>query len=81
MTFLPFLLVGLVPPYSPFFMAALEEYGLHLVHLTPNAILTLALFALACEAFVGVNPSLALFRQFFSLVRSPSLSPSPGAAL
>ena len=29
-TFLPFLLVGLVPPFSLFFMAALEEYDLHL---------------------------------------------------
>jgi hypothetical protein len=80
-TFLPFLLVGLVPTYSPFFMAALEEYGLHLMYLTPNAILILALFAHACEAFVGVNPSVVLFRQLFSLLRSPSLSPSPGAAL
>ena len=52
-TFLPFLLMGLVPPFSPFFMAALEEYGLHMVHLTPNAILTLTLFAHACEVFVG----------------------------
>jgi len=34
-------------------MAALDEYGLHMVHLTPNAILTLTLFAHACEAFVG----------------------------
>ena len=52
-TFLPFLLVGLVPPFSPFFMAALEEYGLHLVHVTPNAILTLAFFVHACEALWG----------------------------
>ena len=57
-TFLPYLLVGLVPPFSPFFMATLEEYGL-----TPNVILILALFA--------------LFRHFFSLMRSPSLSPVP----
>ena len=52
-TILPFLLVGLVQPFSPFFMAALEEYGLHLVHLTPNAILTLAFFVHACEALWG----------------------------
>ena len=35
-TFLPFLLVGLIPPFSPFFMAALEEFDLHMVHLTPT---------------------------------------------
>ena len=34
-TFLPFLLVGLVPHFLLFFMVALEEYGLHLVHLNP----------------------------------------------
>jgi hypothetical protein len=55
-TFLPFLLVGLVPSFSSFFMAALEEYGLLLVHPTPNAVVTLALFAHACEVFVGGEP-------------------------
>jgi hypothetical protein len=35
-TFLTFLLVGLVPCFSPFFMAALKEYDLHLMHLTPT---------------------------------------------
>ena len=53
----------------------------HLMHLTPNAILTLALLAHACEAFVGMGPSMALFCQFFRLVRSLSLSPGAGVAL
>ena len=74
-TFLPFLLVGLIRPFSPFFMAALEEFSLHMVHLTPNAILTLARFAYTCETFMGVSLSVALLRNFFSLVRSLSLSP------
>jgi len=74
-TFLPFLLVGLIPPFSLFLMAALKEFGLHMVHLTPNAILTLAHFAYACEAFMGVSPSVALIRNFFSLLRFLSLSP------
>ena len=73
-------MVGQVPPFLPFFMAALEEYGL-LVHPTPNAVVTLALFAHACEAFVGVSPSVALFCHFFSVVRSSSLSPGPGVVL
>jgi hypothetical protein len=38
-------------------MEVLEEFGLHLVHLTPNAVLTLVLFVHVCEAFVGVSPS------------------------
>jgi hypothetical protein len=72
--------VALIPPFSPFFMAALEEYGLHMVHLTPNAILTLTLFAHACEAFVEVSPSVAHFCHFFSLVQSPSVAPGAGAS-
>ena len=32
---------------------------------TPGAVLDLTLFAYACEAFVGVAPSVALFRHFF----------------
>ena len=61
-------------------METLEEFGLHMVHLTPNAVLMLALFAHACEAFMGVRPSVALFHHFFSLVRSPSVFPSAGTA-
>jgi len=36
--FLSFLGVELAPPFSPFFVAVLEEFALHLVHLTPNAV-------------------------------------------
>ena len=79
-TFIPFILVGLVPPFSPFFKATLEEFGLHMVHLTPNDILTLALFAHVCEAFMGVILLVALLRHFFILVRSPTVSPGAGAA-
>ena len=50
---LPFIMAGLVPPFLPFFVVALEAFALHMVHLTPNAILTLALFAHTCEMFVG----------------------------
>ena len=77
--FLFFLVVGLAPPFSPFFMAVLEEFAIHLVHLTPNAVLTLALYAHACEMFVGVLPSVELFRYFFAPCRLASLSLGPGA--
>ena len=46
-------------------MAVLEAVGLHMLHLHPNAVLILATFAHACEAFVGIMPSVALFRHFF----------------
>ena len=35
-----------------------------MLHLHPNAVLILATFAYACEAFVGVMPSVALFRHW-----------------
>nr|ABF97534.1 retrotransposon protein, putative, unclassified [Oryza sativa Japonica Group] len=60
--FLSFAMAGLVPSFSIFFMDILEFYDLQMAHLTPNAIMTLAIFAHLCEMFVGVRPSLRLFR-------------------
>nr|AAT47082.1 hypothetical protein [Oryza sativa Japonica Group] len=51
--FLPFAMAGLVPPFSSFFMDVLEFYDLQMVHLTPNAVMTLAIFAHLCEMFIG----------------------------
>jgi len=75
--FLSFLVVGLAPAFSPFFVALLEEFALHLVHLTPNTVLMLALFVHACEMFVGVRPTVEPFRHFYAPVRSGSISPAP----
>ena len=73
--FLPFAMAGLVPPFSSFFMDVLEFYDLHMAHLTPNAVMTLAIFAHLCEMFIGVRPSLRLFRWFFTVqpVSPPSV--------
>ena len=60
-----FVVAGLVPPMSLFFHAVLATYGLHVSHIHPNAMVTLAMFQHCCEAFVGINPSVALFRHFF----------------
>nr|ABF93932.1 retrotransposon protein, putative, unclassified [Oryza sativa Japonica Group] len=65
--FLSFAMTGLVPPFSIFFMDILEFYDLQMAHLTPNAIMTLAIFAHLCEMFIGVRPSLRLFRWFFTV--------------
>ena len=70
-TFYPFFMnsvvAGLVPPFSDFFYAVLGHYKLHAFHLDPNSVLLLSIFAFYYEAFVGVRPSVALFRHFFSL--------------
>lgn len=65
--FLYFLIAGLLPPFSDFFLAVLEHYQVRMLHLHPNAVLTLAIFTHLCEAFVGVMPSLELFRHFFAM--------------
>lgn len=67
--------VGLVPAFSDFFMEFLMLYGLWMTHLTPNAIITLAVFAHICEAFVGVMPSVAIFRRFFKLPKTGGSDP------
>nr|AAM01027.1 unknown protein [Oryza sativa Japonica Group] len=73
--FLSFAMAGLVPPFSSFFMDVLEHYDLQMAHLTPNAVMTLAIFAHLCEMFIGVRPSLRLFRWFFTVqpVSPPSV--------
>lgn len=63
---------GLIPPFSPFLLAILENYCIQLLHLHPRSVTLLAASAYWCEAFVGVMPSLALFRHFFCVrVLSP----------
>ena len=62
-----FLCAGLVPPMSTFLHAVLTEYGLLLAQLHPNGLLVLAIFQFLCEFFVGVMPSVALFRHYFGL--------------
>ena len=70
-TFYPFFMssvvAGLVPTFSDFFYAVLSHYKLQALHLHPNSVLLLSIFAFYCEAYVGVMPSVALLRHFFFL--------------
>ena len=43
----------------------MNTYGFRLLDFTPNAVLTMAVFAHLCENFVGVHPNVALFCHFF----------------
>ena len=60
-----FILVGFVPPMSAFFHAVMASYNLRLAQLHPNVVLGLLIFQYFCETFVGVHPSVALFRHYF----------------
>ena len=72
-------MVGLAPLFSPFFVAVLEAAALHLVHLTQNAVLTLVVFVHTPEMFIGVQPSVELFRRCFNPYRTATTSPGQGA--
>ncbi|KAK1682181.1 hypothetical protein QYE76_043029 [Lolium multiflorum] len=50
-----------------FFTAILEHYQVSVIHLHPNCITMLAIFAFWREAFVGISPSIALFCSYYSL--------------
>jgi hypothetical protein len=65
--FTAYALAGLVPPLSSFFLTLLEYYGLQLQHLSPNSIALVAIFVHLYELYVGVWPSVRLFRRFFVL--------------
>jgi hypothetical protein len=57
----------MVPPFSPFLLAILETYGIQAIHLHPRSVALLAVFAYACEAWIGIKPSVAYFCHLFSL--------------
>ena len=65
--FMSSIVAGLVPPFSDFFFAVLRHFKLHALHLHPNSILLLSIFAFYHEAFLGVMPSMALLRHLFYL--------------
>lgn len=55
----------LVPPFSDFLLCMMEQYGLLVLQLHPNAVAVLAVFAHLCENFVGLAPSVPLFQHFY----------------
>ena len=61
-----FVRCGFLPP-SEFLLLILNFYGLSLLHLNPNSIAFLSIFAHLCEAYILVVPVLDLFRFFYEL--------------
>jgi hypothetical protein len=61
---------GLAPSISSFFLLLLEEFGLQLQHLTTHSILLMSVFVHFMEMFVGVRPSVTIFKHFYALVGS-----------
>lgn len=63
--FARFILAGLVPPFSLFLHALMVAYQLRVAQLHPTSLFLLVVFQFLCEGFVGVMPSVALFRRYF----------------
>ena len=54
----------------------LSHYQINVLHLNPQSIILLTAFAFVCEAMVGIAPSVALLRHFFSLHLTDALQRS-----
>jgi NADH:ubiquinone oxidoreductase subunit K len=57
----------MVPPFPPFLVGISETYGIRAIHLHPKSVALLAVFAYACEAWVGIKLLVAYFRHLFAL--------------
>nr|ABA97527.1 retrotransposon protein, putative, unclassified [Oryza sativa Japonica Group] len=62
---LSFAMAGLIPPFTSFFHDVLDFHEIHTLHLTPNAVIILAIFVHLCEMFIRVRLSMRLFQYFF----------------
>nr|CAD40485.2 OSJNBa0067G20.1 [Oryza sativa Japonica Group]CAE03318.2 OSJNBa0032I19.12 [Oryza sativa Japonica Group] len=62
-----YILCDFIPPPSEFLLLVLNFYGLSLLHLNPNSIAFLSIFSHLCEAYIGVEPFLDLFRFYYEL--------------
>jgi hypothetical protein len=60
--FSAYALAELVPSFSSFVIVLLQHYGLQFQHLSPHSITLVVIFTHFCEIFVGVRPSVRLFR-------------------
>jgi hypothetical protein len=55
-------------PPNKFLVSFYRYYVLELVHLNLNTIAALTVFIVPCECWLGIEPSLDLFRHFYSRV-------------
>ena len=64
-TFRIFYARGLGHPAHPFLLGLLEEWRIGLHHLNPTGMLHITVFVTVCEAFLGIDPHVDLFREVF----------------
>lgn len=69
--FVSFVCAGLCLPDSSFLHHFLHYFSISLHDFTPNGVLHITVFLHFCEAFLGILPSITLFRYFFHLKSQP----------
>jgi hypothetical protein len=65
MSFMAFYEWGFDMPSHRFLRSLLQYYGLELDNLTRSRVLHIAAFMTLCEAYMGVDPELDLWNNFF----------------
>lgn len=75
------LLRSFSPPGSKFFRDVLHFYGLHPQDLGPNSISNLCQFQVVCEAYLQIEPSITLFREFFYINKQTECAKGPSLEL
>jgi hypothetical protein len=60
-------MVRLVALVSSFLLTLLLFYGLQLQHISPHSFVLVAIFIHFCEMFIGMRPSVPLFKLFHML--------------
>jgi hypothetical protein len=60
---------GFGVPLQQFLRSLLWYYGLELHHLTPLRVLHIASFMTLCEAYLGINLDLDMWKYFFHIHR------------
>jgi hypothetical protein len=56
---------GLGLPASDFLRGVLAFYEIELTHLAANSLLQISIFVHLCEAFLGIDPHLGLWRHLY----------------
>lgn len=63
----PFFERGFSVPTHAFFRRLLDYYGLQLHHLNPNGILHISIFITLCEAYLGIEPHLGMWKWLYTM--------------
>ena len=81
MVFTDHLLRGFSPPGSKFFRDALNFYNLHPQDIDPNSVSNPCNFQVFCEVYLGKEPTVDLFRDYFYINHQTEMLDGPNLEL